>query len=100
MQTDGLGGLGKADSITTEVVDSEVAAEEDITNDPKRTPRQVDVHGSERTDASVLHVQDVVRALDRVGLAVEVEGELGQARDLLARNGVLAIPRFGGADAE
>jgi hypothetical protein len=63
------------------------------------TPWQVDVEGSEGTDASVLDVEDVVGTLDRIWLSVEVEGEVGQAGNLVARDGVLAVPGLGGADA-
>jgi hypothetical protein len=62
------------------------------TNDPKRTPWQVDVHTGEGADTSVLQVENVVAAFERIAFPVKVECKFGKIGDALARNSVLAIP--------
>ena len=108
-------GGSEADSISSKVVDSEVLAEEDVTwkgmktvvgrqergvrtNNPEVSAGEVDVHTSESANAGTAGVKDVVRTLEGVRLAAEIEGELRQGGDLVTRNGVLAVPRALGTD--
>ena len=58
-----------------------------------------DIKASERADAGTLDFEDVVTALERVCLAVEGEGEVGEVGNLVAVKRVLAVPGLGGADS-
>lgn len=90
--------LGEADCITPEVVDSEILAEEDVSNNPKGTSREVDVEAGERADASALDLKDVVTALEWICLAIEEEVEIREIGHLTAIDSVLPVPRFLGTD--
>ena len=68
------------------------------TDNPEGTAGEVDVHTGEGGHASPLHLEDVIRTLERVRVATEVEREVGQAGHLVALDGVLAVPRLGSAD--
>lgn len=98
VQTSPLSRLGKADGAPTEIVNGEVSAEEHVADDPERTPRKVDIHTREGADAGILDVENVVGSPDRERLAAKVEGQFRQAWDLLARYGVLTVPRTGGTN--
>ena len=64
-----------------------------LTNDPDgATVWQVDVQWSKGRQACALNVQDVLSGLEGVWFAAKVEGEIRKVGNLVAFNGVLAIP--------
>jgi hypothetical protein len=69
-----------------------------VTDDPERANRSRDVHAGEGGDAGSAGVEDVVLALESVFLAAKAERELGESGDGVAVDGVLSVPRLGGAD--
>lgn len=81
----------EADSLLAEVVSSEVAAEEDVTDDEERV-RSRDIESGEGGYARSLNLKDVVRGAERVLLSVKGEGEVWEAGDLFAVDGVLSLP--------
>lgn len=68
------------------------------TNNPERPAGEVDIEASEGRDTGALDLKDVIRALQRVWLLVEVEGKVGEIGNLCAVDGVLAVPRLLGTD--
>lgn len=69
-----------------------------VADDPERADRSRDVHAGEGRDAGSASVEDVVLALEGVLLAAKAERELGEAGNRIAVDGVLSVPRLGGAD--
>lgn len=78
--------LGEADSVLAEVVHGKVLAKEGVADDPDRAHRSRDVQTGEGGDAAALNVEDVVRGLDGILLAVKGESEGGKLLDTFARN--------------
>merc|ERR1712000_361214 len=85
-------GLCEADSILAEVVDTEVFAQESVTNDPDGAERSRDVQAGERRDTCALDIQDVILGINGILLSAEGEGERRQVLDALARNSHLSVP--------
>jgi len=80
--------------MSSEVVDGEVLAEEDVTNNPELlSAGEVDIHTSESANAGAAGVEDVVGTLEGVWLAAEIEGELREGGNLFTRKRVLAVPK-------
>jgi hypothetical protein len=69
-----------------------------VADDPERADRSRDVHAGEGGDAGSAGVEDVVLALEGVLLAAKAERELGEPGNRIAVDGVLSVPRLGGAD--
>lgn len=91
-------GLGKADGVVANVVDTVPAAQERVTQDSQGTDGLREVHAHEAADAGALDLQDVVKGADREGVAGQSEGEVGQRVTLGTVHGVLTVPALGGTN--
>lgn len=69
-----------------------------LTDDPKRTSGEIEIHALEGTDAGALELEGVVGTFEGIRLAVEVEREIGKAGDAFTWQCVLTIPGLGGAN--
>ena len=69
-----------------------------LTNNPERASREINVKTSEGRHAGALHLEDIVRAFQWIWLATKVEGEDRKARNPVAVDSVLTVPRLLGAD--
>jgi len=93
-----LAGLGESYGIFRKIVDSKVLSQQHISDNPDRAHRSRDVKTSERRDARVLHVEDVVRSFQLERFASKVEGKRRKVRNLGAVDSVLTVPAFSCTD--
>jgi len=84
--------------VPAEIIDGEVAAEENVTNDPQVTAGKLNIHAHERGDTGSLNLKNVVGSFQWVGFAAKVERQIGEVRDFGTINLILAIPGFGSTD--
>ena len=68
------------------------------TDDPEFASGELEVHASKATDASVLDLENVIRAFKLVLLSAESECQRRKAGHLVAFNGVLACPAASSAN--
>eukprot|EP00128_Syssomonas_multiformis_P002353 Colp12_sorted_trinity150504_noHs@6275 len=90
-------GEGEADSLVGGVEDGVVLAHEDVAEDPEGAGGLGDVHADHAQQAQVAVGQQVVVRGQHVVLAVDQEGEVGQAV-VVARDHVLALDDLLGAE--
>jgi len=89
---DVLGGFGKSNSMLLHIINGEILLEEDITDDPKISTGEVNVHSLETRETCTLNVQDIVGRLESVFLSVEDETEIRQAGHGITVDGILTSP--------
>jgi hypothetical protein len=68
------------------------------TDDPEVATREVEVHSGECADALIAEIENIVGASDRVRVATEDKGEVGELWDLIAGNSVLSVPGAGSSN--
>jgi hypothetical protein len=92
-----VSGEGKANALVGSVEHSVVLAHEDIAQDPQRAGGGGNVHADHAEQAQVAVGQQVVRGAEGVVVAVDGEGEVGQAL-VVAGKHVLALDDLLGAE--
>lgn len=93
-----LFGLGQADGVVANVIDTVPAAQERVTEDGQGANGLGEVHAHEAANAGTLDLQDVVKGADLEGVTSQSEGKVRQGVTLSAVHGVLAVPALGGAN--
>jgi len=88
----------ETDGVATEIINGEVLPQENVTDDPEVATREVEVHSGECADALIAEIENIVGASDRVRVATEDKGEVGELWDLIAGNSVLSVPGAGSSN--